>query len=89
MGSTDSTDYAAGPPPPDGNQNRGGQILAVDAVIFGISWSMVLLRTVVRLWITRNFGWDDATILIAAVSVVLSAYLRPLREETDKANIGD
>ena len=85
MGSTDSTDYAIGPPPPDGNQNRGGQIIAVDAVIFGISWSMVLLRTVTRMWITRNFGWDDATTLIAAVSGAVSTRLRPLRAELTKS----
>lgn len=80
MGSTESTDYAIGPPPPDGNQNRGGQIIAVDAVIFGISWSMVLLRTVTRMWITRNFEWEDATILLAAVSIVLSTSLHLLQE---------
>ena len=85
MGSTDSTDYAVGPPPPDGNQSRGGQIIAVDSVIFGISWSMVLLRTVTRIWITRNFGWDDATTLVAAVSNVPSACLRRLRDELTKS----
>ena len=60
-------DYAIGPPPMGGDRDRGSEILAVDGVIFGISWSMVLLRIFTRTWITRNVGWDDATIVFAAV----------------------
>ena len=60
-------DFAVGPPPAGGDKNRGSIILALDGVIFGISWSMVLLRLGTRAWITRNLGWDDATIFLAAV----------------------
>lgn len=60
-------DFAFGPPPPGGDKNRGSIILALDGIIFGTSWTMVLLRLVTRTWITRNLGWDDATIFFAAV----------------------
>ena len=60
-------DFAIGPPPTGGDTNRSSIILALDAVIFGISWFMVLLRLGTRTWITRSLGWDDATIFLAAV----------------------
>ncbi|KAL8879910.1 MAG: hypothetical protein Q9198_002572 [Flavoplaca austrocitrina] len=70
-------DFAIGPPPAGGDKNRGSIILALDGVIFGISWSMVLLRLGTRSWITRNLGWDDATIFLAALtnSVGLAFYV--------------
>lgn len=60
-------DFAFGPPPPGGDKNRGSIILPLDGLIFGISWTMVLIRLGVRTGITRNLGWDDATIFLAAV----------------------
>ncbi|KAL8836983.1 MAG: hypothetical protein Q9176_005984 [Flavoplaca citrina] len=70
-------DFAIEPPPAGGDKNRGSIILALDGVIFGISWSMVLLRLGTRSWITRNLGWDDTTIFLAALtnSVGLAFYL--------------
>ncbi|KAL8634800.1 MAG: hypothetical protein Q9228_007637 [Teloschistes exilis] len=61
-------DHAIGPPPQDGDRNRASEILVLDGVIFGISWSMVFLRIFTRTWITRNLGWDDATIVVAAIA---------------------
>ncbi|KAL8753981.1 MAG: hypothetical protein Q9199_004650 [Rusavskia elegans] len=70
-------DFAFGPPPPGGDKNRGSIILALDGLIFGISWTMVLMRLGVRTGITRNLGWDDATIFLAALtnSVGLGFYV--------------
>ncbi|CAO1602115.1 hypothetical protein XANCAGTX0491_005746 [Xanthoria calcicola] len=70
-------DFASGTPPPGGDKNRGSIILALDGIIFGTSWTMVLLRLGTRTWITRNLGWDDATIFLAAVtnSVGLGFYI--------------
>ncbi|KAL8889331.1 MAG: hypothetical protein Q9215_003360 [Flavoplaca cf. flavocitrina] len=70
-------DFAIGPPPAGGGKSRGSIILALDGVIFGISWLMVLLRLGIRSWITRNLGWDDATIFLAALtnSVGLAFYM--------------
>ncbi|KAL8992892.1 MAG: hypothetical protein Q9169_006757 [Polycauliona sp. 2 TL-2023] len=70
-------DYAIGPPPTSGDKDSGSIILAIDGLVFGISWSMVLLRLGTRAWITRNLGWDDATIFLAALtnSVGLAFYV--------------
>ncbi|KAL8663701.1 MAG: hypothetical protein Q9202_003647 [Teloschistes flavicans] len=70
-------DYAVGPAPQGGDRNRASEILALDGVIFSISWSMVFLRVCTRIWITRNLGWDDATIVLAAItnSVGLGLYV--------------
>lgn len=63
-------DFASGPPPAGGDKTRGSIILALDGIIFGTSWTMVLLRLGTRTWITRNLGWDDATIFLAAVRAI-------------------
>ncbi|KAL8632582.1 hypothetical protein Q9189_001734 [Teloschistes chrysophthalmus] len=70
-------DYAIGPPPQGGDRNRASEILALDGAIFGISWSMVFLRIFTRTWITRNLGWDEATIVLAAPTPPLTHFLRP------------
>lgn len=69
-------DYAVGPAPQGGDRNRASEILAIDGVIFSISWSMVFLRVCTRMWITRNLGWDDATIVLAAVCTLKLQVLR-------------
>ena len=53
-------------PIPSG-KNLGPVFEAVDAVAFGLSTLLVILRLGTRLFITRNPGWDDATIAFAQV----------------------
>ncbi|KAI4253705.1 MAG: hypothetical protein L6R42_007481 [Xanthoria sp. 1 TBL-2021] len=47
------------------DQNLGPVFTAVDVVVFALSTTFVLLRLGTRFLITRNPGWDDATILLA------------------------
>ena len=54
-------------PPGGGDQSRGPAIIAVLSLFFGLSTIMVFLRTATRIWITRNFGWDDATMALTQV----------------------
>lgn len=52
-------------------QNLGPVFITVDIVVFALSTVFVLLRLGTRFFITRNPGWDDATILLAQVSGVV------------------
>lgn len=52
-------------------QNLGPVVTAVDIVVFSLSTLFVLLRLGTRFFITRNPGWDDATIVLAQVSGVV------------------
>lgn len=47
-----------GEPPAGGDQNLGPVIIGVNVVVFTASTVTVILRTVTRIWLTRNFGWD-------------------------------
>lgn len=50
-------DYKGGPPA-GGDQNLGPAIIGVNVVVFTASTVIVILRTITRIWLTRNFGWD-------------------------------
>ena len=50
------------------HRNLGPVFLGIDWALFSLSTIMVLLRLYTRLWITRNFGWDDATIALTQAS---------------------
>ena len=52
--------------------NLGTVFLVIDIVVFTLSSITVLLRLGTRVWITRNFGWDDATITFAQVCSISS-----------------
>ena len=52
---------------PGVHQNLGPVFVAVDVICFAFSTAAVLARLVTRIWITHNFGWDDATIALAQV----------------------
>jgi len=54
--------------PSSGDRNLGPLILGLNWAIFSPSTILVCLRLITRIWITHNFGWDDATILLAQVS---------------------
>ncbi|KAL8686993.1 MAG: hypothetical protein Q9218_006711 [Villophora microphyllina] len=42
------------------NGNLGPVFLGVDWAIFSLSSIAVVIRLFTRIWVTRNFGWDDA-----------------------------
>ena len=54
-------------PPLGADQSRGPAVIAVLSLFFGLSTIMVFLRSVTRIWITRNFGWDDVTMALTQV----------------------
>ena len=54
-------------PSPGGDQSRGPAVIAVLSLFFGLSTVMVFLRSATRICITRNFGWDDATMALTQV----------------------
>lgn len=56
-----------GIPVPAGQANLGYTILGIDIAFFTCSTISVVLRVGTRLGITRNFGWDDAMIVVAQV----------------------
>ena len=58
--------------PSTGDRNLGTVLIGVNWAVFGPSIIIVCLRLVTRIWITRNFGWDDAMIALAQVSKAIS-----------------
>ena len=54
--------------PSSGDRNLGPFLIGLNWAVFGPSTIIVCLRLVTRIWITHNFGWDDATIAIGQVS---------------------
>lgn len=61
--------------PHDGNDDRGGGIIANTVLVSFLAASTVLLRLATRIWIVRNVGWDDYTILCAAFGIIISSGL--------------
>ena len=53
--------------PPDGDRNYGAILTGVNWAVFGPSWIFVILRSISRIWISHNFGWDDAVMVFAQV----------------------
>ena len=62
----------SGPPPPDGDVNRGPAFLAVSLVTTAVGILAVCLRLYVRARITHNVSWDDLMIIIAIVGPSLN-----------------
>lgn len=54
-------------PPPDGNQNRTGQILGACLGFLVMSCVFVTLRLYTRLFLIKSARWDDWTIVLALV----------------------
>ena len=50
-----------------GDTNLGPVIIGVNWAVFSPSTTLVCLRVITRIWITHNFGWDDAVIILAQV----------------------
>lgn len=48
--------------------NLGPMVIALDFTVFAVSTTVVFIRLYTRLWITRNFGWDDAASALTQVA---------------------
>lgn len=66
---------SAGVLPHDGNGDRGGGIVANTVLVSFLASATVALRLATRIWIVRNVGWDDYTILCAAFGIIISSGL--------------
>ena len=57
-----------GPVPPGGDVNRGGSIIALQAVTVSVAVILIALRLYVRARIVHALAWDDFFIVLALVS---------------------
>ena len=55
--------------PSTGDRNLGPLLIAVNWAVFGPATILVCLRLITRIWITHNFGWDDAVIGLTQVGI--------------------
>ena len=55
--------------PSVGDRNLGPMLIGANWAIFGPATILVCLRLITRLYITHNFGWDDAVIAITQVRI--------------------
>ena len=60
-----------GVPIPAGSSNQGPVIYGIDWAFFCLSTIFVATRLGTRIWITRNFGWDDTTIALSQARPIL------------------
>ena len=60
---------ASGGPPAEGNADQSPAIRVYTGTLIAFTIVIVLLRLVVRKWITKIIGWDDWTILLALVGL--------------------
>lgn len=63
------------PPSPNGDENRQGGMLATTFVVTVLASVVVALRMATRIWIVRNVGWDDYTILFATIGIIIGCGL--------------
>ncbi|KAI4183467.1 MAG: hypothetical protein LQ346_006323 [Caloplaca aetnensis] len=66
---------SSGPPTPNGDENRQGGILGTTIVVTILASVVVALRMATRIWIVRNVGWDDYTILCATIGIIMGCGL--------------
>ena len=64
-----------GSPPLHGDENRQGGILATCFLVTVIACLFVALRMITRIWIVRSIGWDDYTIVFAALGCIIGTAL--------------
>jgi len=57
----------ATPAPPDGDRDHGPAISVPTVVLLVIATICVFTRSYVRVYMTHNFGWDDAFIILTLV----------------------
>ena len=58
-------------PPPDGNQNRTGELIGVCIGFLVVSFIVVTLRLYTRLILIKSARWDDLMITLALVCTEL------------------
>ena len=58
-------------PPPDGNQNRTGELIGICIGFLVVSFIVVTLRLYTRLILIKSARWDDWTIFVALVRTEL------------------
>ena len=68
--------------PSTGDRNLGPMLIGVNWAVFGPATILVCLRLMTRIWITHNFGWDDAVIALTQVSA--HTLPNPLLNEDEK-----
>ena len=56
-----------GLPPPGGDQNQGAKYITVSAILTSFSVVVVAFRFIARGVGSKEFGWDDWTMLAALV----------------------
>lgn len=47
--------------------SRATLITAITSIFLVVAWLAVLARSYVRAFLIRNYGWDDAVMLLAVV----------------------
>lgn len=57
-----------GPPPPDGDQNRGPAKVIPEVILTVVATIAVIARYFARAKGANGFHWDDYTMFIASVS---------------------
>ncbi|MCJ1390204.1 hypothetical protein MMC18_003062 [Xylographa bjoerkii] len=55
----------SGGPPPGGDQDVSGGLLATTILVTVLATVVVSLRMLTKIWIVKRVGWDDWTILLA------------------------
>ncbi|KAI4263404.1 MAG: hypothetical protein L6R42_001453 [Xanthoria sp. 1 TBL-2021] len=69
----------SGPPTANGDENRQGGLIATAIVLTVLASVVVALRMITRIWIVRNVGWDDYTIVCAAIGKIVGCGLLIVR----------
>ncbi|KAL9001977.1 MAG: hypothetical protein Q9188_005073 [Gyalolechia gomerana] len=62
-------------PPRNGDENRQGGILATSFLVAILASMVVACRMATRIWLVRNVGWDDYTILCATIGILIGCGL--------------
>lgn len=57
------------------DDNHGGGIIALEVITTFLASMTVALRLTTRIWIVRNIGWDDYTILFTAFDKIIACDL--------------
>ena len=55
-------------PPPIGNADRSGGVLATSILALTVVVLVIVLRFITRIWLVKKVGWDDWCIIFAGVS---------------------
>lgn len=63
------------------DRNLGPTVIALNCVLFTGSCLIVIFRTGTRIWLTHNFGWDDAVMILAQVTTGHENILGDIRRE--------